>query len=411
MLRSIAQSRIIRTTVAKIQQGLGYVPTRVKQSSSGGGIIVSGPPSNTVITIDPAVLAMAGLALALEGEPGQDGERGAPGATGSAGSAGAQGSVGPPGYSGEDGADGWMGPPGPPGSAGTTGATGPVGPQGPIGFALDGQDGQDGLTVPGTPGATGVAGANGAVGPQGPIGFGLDGLDGEEGMWIPGPQGPTGATGATGSTGPQGPAGVGTIGLPGMDGDEGPEAMAIPGPVGPTGATGTSGVVFLGQYTTVLNDTTYTFSSISGAYTDLELTVMGRGTTAAASQSYTITVNGLTTGIYSVQRSYSFSGASSGADNVLAGTGLSQTASAAGASAVANHLGVAAFRFFNYSGTVFYKGGNFQGNQPVNTITDALFSIGGSFTIDTTAAITSITITIDANKWVAGSVFTLRGIQ
>ena len=123
-----------RTQPAGQDAGLGYVPTRsANQDGSGGsggssgGIIVSGPPGNRQFSIDPAILGMMGMGMALAGE----------------------------------GEEGQMGPPGPAGATGSAGATGPQGPQG---FGIDGLDGEDGFAIPGVPGPQGNPGAAGASG-------------------------------------------------------------------------------------------------------------------------------------------------------------------------------------------------------------------------------------------------------
>lgn len=155
------------------QAGLGYVPTRLSRDGGGGDdIIISGPPGNVSVTLNPSVLARMGAGSGL-GEDGQDGERGAPGAPGV------------------------VGPTGPTGPAGSSGAGIPGVP------GRDGDDGEMGMPIPGLPGAMGAPGPTGPTGPagglQGVMGFpGFDGEEGPEAMAIPGIPGPAGATGAAG---------------------------------------------------------------------------------------------------------------------------------------------------------------------------------------------------------------------
>jgi len=137
------------------QAGLGYVPTRVSRDGDGGGdIIISGPPGNVSITLNPSVLARMGAGIGL----GQDGD---------------------------------AGDPGPPGVRGETGLTGATGAQGPQGFGIDGIDGEDGIAIPGVQGPPGNPGATGPTGAPGFYALGLDGADGEEGpMGMPSPLAP-----------------------------------------------------------------------------------------------------------------------------------------------------------------------------------------------------------------------------
>jgi Collagen triple helix repeat (20 copies) len=131
---------------------------------------------------------------------------------------------------------GLTGPPGPTGPPGETGAQGLPGPQGSIGPSgpqgLPGAVGATGLTGPAGPagatrpvGPAGATGPAGAMGPAGPVG-------------ASGPVGPQGLTGSVGPIGATGPAGAqGPQGVAGPTGAQGPQGTQ--GPQGPQGPTGT----------------------------------------------------------------------------------------------------------------------------------------------------------------------------
>lgn len=110
------------------QAGLGYVPTRLSRDGGGGGdIIISGPPGNTSVTLNPSVLARMGAGLAFA-EDGQDGQPGPPGVNGPVVVNGATGPAGPPGvgFDGEEGPEGFP-IPGPAGPSGAQGSSPPLG--------------------------------------------------------------------------------------------------------------------------------------------------------------------------------------------------------------------------------------------------------------------------------------------
>jgi hypothetical protein len=148
-----------------------------------------------------------------------------------------------------------------------------------------------------------------------------------------------------------------------------------------------------------------TFSSISGAYTNLVLEMVGRSDAATAFVSFNVQFNGDTGSNYEFNQVYA-SGGSPGA-----GQAGSQSCIAfpnmPGATIAANYPGACSVRIPGYSGTTFYKGAIGMNAYVTNSTQQALLSGGGW---NNAAAITSITITPSAGNFVAGSTFTLYGL-
>lgn len=143
---------------------------------------------------------------------------------------------------------------------------------------------------------------------------------------------------------------------------------------------------------------TVTFSSISGAYTDLIF--IGSFTAAAATQTVNMQVNGSTTTIYSFtyltgNGSVAASARSSADDRFAAGwTGTSTT----------NMENNYVCNLMNYSNTTTYKTFLSQASA-VTRFASAQVGLWRS-----TAAITSISVTPGGNNWVVGSSFAIYGI-
>lgn len=157
--------------------------------------------------------------------------------------------------------------------------------------------------------------------------------------------------------------------------------------------------------------------NLPAGFSDVEITVIGRTTGALAVNQCSMTFNGLSTAIYSVQRTYASGNVTPTGDNLLAQTALGGTAGAnfgalAAATAPANVPGFFRLRIFGYGDTTFFKLLEFQNRQANSTTTDQSFLIVGHGSIDTTAALTSFTFTIvgGVNGFVAGSKIIVRGI-
>jgi hypothetical protein len=149
---------------------------------------------------------------------------------------------------------------------------------------------------------------------------------------------------------------------------------------------------------------TYTVSSIPGTRKNLRILIVGRSSQAATATAVAVTVNGLSTGIYSLQRQFSTAG-TTGTDEVLGGTSWSQTASLAGASATADTVGFVKMEIFDYvAASGLRRNGEFSGRQPNSTTTASAYTIRGVLELnDKTNAITSVTITLASGTFAAGS--------
>jgi hypothetical protein len=150
-----------------------------------------------------------------------------------------------------------------------------------------------------------------------------------------------------------------------------------------------------------------TFSSL-GSYTHLEILWSARGTEAATSTNMNLTFNGDTGANYDRQL------LSGNATTVAAAEALAATSAAIGsvtaASATADMAGTGVLRIFDYRGTTFQKGGVSNENLRRATTSGNTFTRQFSIGWRNTAAITSVTITLAAGNFVAGSKFSLYGI-
>lgn len=146
-----------------------------------------------------------------------------------------------------------------------------------------------------------------------------------------------------------------------------------------------------------------TFSSISGAYTDLVLVISARGTTVATSTSVYFTTN-ITGANYS--------------NTWLVGTGVGASSSRysnlsqgylgyiSAASNASDSRGTVIANFMNYSNTTTFKTVISRGNV-AEAETDAYVSL-----VRGTSALSTITVGEGGgNNFVAGSTFNLYGIK
>jgi hypothetical protein len=151
------------------------------------------------------------------------------------------------------------------------------------------------------------------------------------------------------------------------------------------------------------NQTSYTFNSISGTYTDLVLVSNVKSTQAGTgANGMRVTINGDT------GSNYSDTGLSSDGTTASSGRSTSQAYFIAGNLPQASNTAWAVniTHFMNYSNTTTFKTMITRGNI-ANVVTEALVSLWRS-----TSAITSIKIERDGtNQLASGSMFTLYGIK
>jgi hypothetical protein len=151
-----------------------------------------------------------------------------------------------------------------------------------------------------------------------------------------------------------------------------------------------------------------TFSSL-GAYTHLKILYSARGTEVATATSINLTFNSDTGSNYDAQRSV-FSTTTSLADQVAQASAIIANISAA--NAPASYATGGEITVHNYRGTTFFKqafcaqAGALVAQSTTN-INTRLFSAWWR----STAAITSITLTLASGNYVAGSKFSLYGMS
>ena len=150
-----------------------------------------------------------------------------------------------------------------------------------------------------------------------------------------------------------------------------------------------------------------TFSSL-GAYTHLEILWSARGTEVAASTNLNLTFNSDTGSNYDRQL-VSGSAATASASEAIGGT-FAVIGAVAAASATAGLAGTGVLRVFDYRGTTFQKGGISNENLRRGTTSGNVFTRQWSIGWRNTAAVTSVTITLAAGNFVAGSKFSLYGM-
>lgn len=150
-----------------------------------------------------------------------------------------------------------------------------------------------------------------------------------------------------------------------------------------------------------------TFSSL-GSYRSLRITGMGRGTQAATSVELRITFNGDTGSNYKFQRVYGNAGTAT-ADNSASHAYIQMDLSAASApTSVASSFDC---HIPNYANTSFFKTFLGSSNLRRSNIATGFFVITTGAWWDSTAAITSITLTLSAGNYEAGTRISLYGVN
>jgi hypothetical protein len=155
---------------------------------------------------------------------------------------------------------------------------------------------------------------------------------------------------------------------------------------------------------------TFSFSGISGGYRDLRIVVRGRGTTAATFCRPRMQFNADTGNNYDWQRvlGRTTTAAAEGGGTVGgAGVAFIDFGLLPASTGPANQAGAAEARIFDYRGTTFHKPVVAGAAGYALTERYALF---GSGLWRSTAAITSITLLLDAGSYDTGSVASLYGI-
>lgn len=173
-----------------------------------------------------------------------------------------------------------------------------------------------------------------------------------------------------------------------------------------TGAAWTpaSGPVLIGQTVTSGSAASVTFSSISAAFTDLELRVSGRSNIAAANDDVLIQFNGDTAANYDYLTWAAFG---SGSTNTLStGQTSLHMGQIAGNTAAAGSMGTAIISILGYAQTTFHKEAMTQAGW-VNSGTSVV-SEANSGAWRSTAAINAIKV-FNGSTWTDGTTISLYG--
>jgi len=170
------------------------------------------------------------------------------------------------------------------------------------------------------------------------------------------------------------------------------------------------GLVRLAQVVTSSSASTIQFSGISGAYTTLEIFLMGRDTNSGVSDNGAyVQINGDSTSSNYTSYQYVAGAATSASAGLLVATSSGVPCiKFPGVSGNSNALGMARITIQLYAGTTFYKN--------VSSRTMEYYGAGGSFAVldgdfvwKSTAAITSLLITAGGTAFVDGTTATLYG--
>lgn len=184
------------------------------------------------------------------------------------------------------------------------------------------------------------------------------------------------------------------------------------GTAGTNGTNGTNGapgaMVQLADSLLGADTANFDFTSISGSYNHLLLYTYLRGTKAVTGLGLNLRFNNDSSAIYDWYRFYGSGSGSFGHGGVDNDTSIDADYPV-GDSATTGFVGSGQFFIPNYAATTFFKSCTYDGFGP-RAEGGSLFRFSGGGMWKSTAAITRITITPDANNWKAGSRVTLYGV-
>lgn len=173
-----------------------------------------------------------------------------------------------------------------------------------------------------------------------------------------------------------------------------------------------NGLTRLAQYITQSSlESAHTIYGIPQNYTDIELTVIGRGTASGPQVNFTITANGIGGSSYSSQRTFINITTTGTSENLAtAAWGTSSTLFAVGGStSPANTTGFNRIRIFNYASATFYKNAEISLRAVNNSGTDASLTLSATAQLDSIQPINSLTMSMLSGNFAAGCIFTLWG--
>jgi hypothetical protein len=158
-----------------------------------------------------------------------------------------------------------------------------------------------------------------------------------------------------------------------------------------TPAGGAAGALTLLSTTTLASPGTFDISGISGAYNDLILVLIGRGTDAGAQDNPRFVLNNDTAANYYTERiTVNGTSAATGAEAV--GTSFFQIASLPAAGATANHFVVIELTIYGYASTAWKKVCQWDAWWPRGLASSDLRMERGGALWSSTAAVTRVTI-------------------
>ena len=176
-------------------------------------------------------------------------------------------------------------------------------------------------------------------------------------------------------------------------------------------ASAAAGMVKLGEATGTGSATTLTVSSISAAYRSLYIEVDGgRSTTASTAVAVSLTVEASpTAGAYDGQRGF-WNNTTLSADENIGVADNVNCGSVPGSSSTANLASAIAIRIPGYANTGYFKSVIIDAASATNIASGGMFRFANMGTIELTAAIDRVTLTVAAGNWTTTSRMTVWGL-
>lgn len=175
------------------------------------------------------------------------------------------------------------------------------------------------------------------------------------------------------------------------------------------GGGGAGSLTLIDKQQLLSDTTTITFSSIPGTYSHLRVMALGRITQAATDDYVYVRFNGDTGANYDEERFVVF-GTSTNANQAFGQT-KARIADFPGASAPANLPGSFDMFIPHYAGAVFEKIATIESGGKLSTSSNDLYMRTHQIAWRSTAALTSIELSLASGDFLTGSIFSLYGIE
>ncbi|MGH7184501.1 MAG: hypothetical protein ACREJN_21355 [Nitrospiraceae bacterium] len=206
--------------------------------------------------------------------------------------------------------------------------------------------------------------------------------------------------------GPQLPPGY--LELP-LDVEEVP-GFGFPGPPGAGGGGGSGALTLIAENLLTVDTAVITFSTIPGTYRNLRLVYYGRITEATTDDYPTIRFNNDSGSNYDYQRSLISSTSIPGGQQAAAQTSARSGDLPGTSSSRSGQTGMAEIVIPMYAGTTLEKCASVWGGV-IYTGSSGMLNYAGFVAWRSTSAITQIDLSSPSGKFVAGSLFSLYGMQ